>query len=255
MVYSLRSSGVVVGRRRRRDGARGRTDRLFSALLAASCTIVPRSNITTRSASPRIFCAFCSTMIEQMPPAAGDGADRLQQFLDDDGRQPLGRLVQQQHLRVRGSARGRSPASAARRRRAGCRNCCAAPSAAETSRRPSRPSTARAAPPRSCSLRPSASGRCCAPAAPSRCRRGPAGPAAARVMSLPASATLPPKRRVMPTIELISVVLPVPLRPSSASTWPSASAQRHVGQHHRLAVAGAQGLDGEQIRHRRSSPR
>ena len=43
------------------------------------------------------------------------------------------------------------------------------------------------------------------------------------VMSGPPSATVPPKRRVMPTIELISVVLPVPLRPSSASTWPSAS--------------------------------
>src|SRR5882724_826951 len=41
----------------------------FSALLAASWTIAPRSNITTRSASPRIFCAFCSTMMEQIPPA------------------------------------------------------------------------------------------------------------------------------------------------------------------------------------------
>src|SRR5689334_10524219 len=44
------------------------------------------------------------------------------------------------------------------------------------------------------------------------------------VMSWPASATLPLRRLTMPTIELISVVLPVPLRPSSASTWPSASA-------------------------------
>src|SRR6476646_8369831 len=43
------------------------------------------------------------------------------------------------------------------------------------------------------------------------------------VISSPPSAIAPPKRRVMPTIELISVVLPVPLRPSSASTWPSAS--------------------------------
>src|SRR6478736_2289398 len=43
------------------------------------------------------------------------------------------------------------------------------------------------------------------------------------VISRPASATVPPKRLVIPTIELISVVLPVPLRPSSASTWPSAS--------------------------------
>ena len=29
---------------------------------------------------------------------AGDGAERPQQFLDDDRGQPLGRLVQQQHL-------------------------------------------------------------------------------------------------------------------------------------------------------------
>src|SRR3954452_11535426 len=42
-------------------------------------------------------------------------------------------------------------------------------------------------------------------------------------MSCPASRMAPPNRLVMPTIELISVVLPVPLRPSSASTWPSAS--------------------------------
>src|SRR6266852_3062122 len=33
---------------------------------------------------------------------------------------------------------------------------------------------------------------------------------------------VPPNRLLTPTIELISVVLPVPLRPSSASTWLSA---------------------------------
>src|SRR4029078_5774495 len=44
------------------------------------------------------------------------------------------------------------------------------------------------------------------------------------VMSRPPRLTAPPNRRVIPTIELISVVLPVPLRPSSASTWPSPSA-------------------------------
>ena len=32
----------------------------------------------------------------------GDGAERPQQFLDDDRRQPLGRLVQQQHLGIEG---------------------------------------------------------------------------------------------------------------------------------------------------------
>ena len=42
------------------------------------------------------------------------------------------------------------------------------------------------------------------------------------VTSVPASTTEPEKRRVTPTIELISVVLPVPLRPNSASTCPSA---------------------------------
>src|SRR3979409_498800 len=87
----------------------------FRAALAASCTIAPRSNITTRSASPRIFLAFCSTMIAPLrPPAnlvgvlldtdrgdaagAGDATERFQQLLDDDRRQALGRLVQQQHL-------------------------------------------------------------------------------------------------------------------------------------------------------------
>ncbi len=39
------------------------------------------------------------------------------------------------------------------------------------------------------------------------------------VISDPPRVMVPPKRRVIPTIELISVVLPVPLRPNSASTW------------------------------------
>src|ERR1700720_404384 len=30
----------------------------------------------------------------------GDGPERCEQFLDDDGRKPLGRLVQEQHFRV-----------------------------------------------------------------------------------------------------------------------------------------------------------
>ena len=49
------------------------------------------------------------------------------------------------------------------------------------------------------------------------------------VMSAPPSATAPPKRRVMPTMELISVVLPVPLRPSSASTCPSGRVSDMLG--------------------------
>ena len=42
------------------------------------------------------------------------------------------------------------------------------------------------------------------------------------VMSRPSRLMLPPMWRVTPTIELTSVVLPMPLRPSSASAWPSA---------------------------------
>ena len=42
-----------------------------------------------------------------------------------------------------------------------------------------------------------------------------------KVMSRPPSVMLPPKRRVTPTMEFINVVLPVPLRPSTASTCPS----------------------------------
>ena len=49
------------------------------------------------------------------------------------------------------------------------------------------------------------------------------------VMSRPPTAMVPPNRRVTPTIELISVVLPVPLRPSSASTCPSASRSDRPG--------------------------
>ena len=152
----------------------------FSAALAASWTIAPRSNITTRSASPRIFCAFCSTMMRADAAGAGDGAERPQQFLDDDRRQPLGRLVQQQHLRVE-----RQRAADRQHLLLAAGELVAEIVAALLQPRkhlvdPARPSTVRAAPPRSCSLPPSASGRCCAPAAPSRCRRARAGPAASR---------------------------------------------------------------------------
>ena len=186
-----------------------------------------------------------------MPPARVMVPSACEQFLDDDRRQPLGRLVQQQHLRIE-----RQRAADRQHLLLAAGELVAEIVAALLQPRKHlvdlcRPSTARAAPPRSCSPPPSASGRCCAPAAPSRCRPAPAGPAASRVMSAPPSVMVPPKRRVMPTIELISVVLPVPLRPSSASTWLSGRRQRHVRQHHRLAVAGAQAFDGEQIRHRR----
>jgi hypothetical protein len=43
------------------------------------------------------------------------------------------------------------------------------------------------------------------------------------VMSRAASLIVPPRRRVTPMIELISVVLRMPLRPSSASEPPSAT--------------------------------
>src|SRR5690242_3034490 len=49
------------------------------------------------------------------------------------------------------------------------------------------------------------------------------------VTSRPPSVTLPPKRRVTPTMELINVVLPVPLRPSTASTCPSGGRSDTLG--------------------------
>ena len=46
-----------------------------------------------------------------------------------------------------------------------------------------------------------------------------------------------------------SVVLPMPLRPSTASAPPSASVKRDIGQHDRLAVAGGQSVDAQELSH------
>ena len=86
-------------------------------------------------------------------------------------------------------------------------------------------------------------------------------PSAARVSgasaptSRPPSAIEPAKRRVTPTRLSISVVLPTPLRPSTASASPSPSAERDVRQHDGAAVAGGEAVDGEQFSHRWLSPR
>ena len=93
---------------------------------------------------------------------------------DDHRRQPLGRLVHHQQLRVGQQARARSPASAARRRRAGRRRCSCARRGAERFDRCARPSRRRAACPTSCAdaRRRSANAKAGAPAGHSRRRAG-----------------------------------------------------------------------------------
>ena len=63
-------------------------------------------------------CAFCST-IRMRHAGSIDGDDLLEHHVDEAGARPGGRLVEQQDLRARASARAPSRASAARRPR-GC---------------------------------------------------------------------------------------------------------------------------------------
>ena len=86
--------------RRRRGAARAAPDPPCSARLVPACTIVPRSRMTAWSVTPRIFCACCSTMMADRPSSRTIRVSAAQQLLDDDRRQALGRLVEQQQLRV-----------------------------------------------------------------------------------------------------------------------------------------------------------
>ena len=108
---------------------------------------------------------------------------------------------------------------------------------------------------RSGSPRPSASGRCCAPAgtqpSPARARRCggrrvsvDAGERDARRCALAA-----------PISALISVVLPTPLRPSTASDRPVVEREVERLDDDRLAIAGAQGLRRAAVQPCASSPR
>ena len=124
-----------------------------SAALRSASTMVPRSRTTACSVIPRISRGFCSTMIADRPSSRTMPRDRAQQLLDDDRRQPLERLVEQQQPRVRAPAPAPRRASAARRPTTGCRCCRGAPRGAGTSRRPVPASTARDGPRRSGSPR------------------------------------------------------------------------------------------------------
>ena len=176
----------------------------------------PRSRMTARSVKPRILRAFCSTTIADIPSLRMTSRKHAQQLLDDDRRQPLQRLVQQhqariddqraadrQHLLLAAGQLAAEIAAPLRQPREHREHALQRP-------RPGRATAVRFSSTvserkmlRSCGDQPM-------PAATRRSGRS-------RVMSRPSRRMLPALCVVRPTSELISVVLPVPLRPSSAS--------------------------------------
>ena len=79
---------------------------------------------------------------------------------------------------------------------------------------------------------------------PSRARRG----APSRVTSMSRKAMLPAEGRMSPMIVLISVVLPTPFRPISATISPVPTVERDVGDDLHPAIAGADRGEAE-LRH------
>ena len=139
---------------------------------------------------------------------------------DDHRREALGRLVHDQKMRIGHAARARSPASAARRPRAGRRRCSCVRPAAGRCRRCARPSRRRSPRGASCAdaRRPSASARAGVLAARSRCRGARSRRASGRRGPAPRMRIEPLDARTRPMIVLQSVVLPMPLRPTTEST-------------------------------------
>ena len=177
-------------------------------------------------------------------------ADDLEDLPHDQRRQTERGLVEQQQLAAGPSARGRSPASAARRpracRRAGSRRSSKMRKQRETLRR-DRPRTSR----RRCGLsiapicrfsstvmrgkmrRPSATARC--PAARSRA-------SACCVMSRPSKTIVPARARGLPQMVIISVVLPAPLAPISVTISPGATCKLDAFERLDPPVVGVDGL-------------
>ena len=56
--------------------------------------------IAARSVTPSIFCAFCSTRIADSPSSRMMRRERREQLLDDDRRETLERLVEQDDARI-----------------------------------------------------------------------------------------------------------------------------------------------------------
>ena len=124
-------------------------------------------------------------------------------------------------------ARGRSPASAARRLRADCRNCAGARRAGEKDRNPALVSTPRwaAITMFSCTVSDGNISRSCGTNPRPSAGRSCGGRA---VISFPASTIFPDRTRVWPMSVESSVVLPTPLRPSSAMPpFSSSETKRH----------------------------
>ena len=106
----------------------------------AAWAITPRLRMIASSVKGRIFFGFCSTMIIDRP-SPRELAQRAEQFVDDDRREALGRLVEQQQPRVehQRAADRQHLLLAARQLAAAC--CGAARAGAGTSRRRARAST------------------------------------------------------------------------------------------------------------------
>ena len=95
--------------------ARGRRE---SGRAARLSRISPPSMNTTVSATSRAKPISWVTMISVVA-GAGEFPDHVEHLVDEFGIERGGRLVEQQHLRLAGPARGRSRRAAAGRRRAG----------------------------------------------------------------------------------------------------------------------------------------
>ncbi len=87
----------------------------------------PLSMMTVRGENVSATRLFCSTRMIDIALSARSFAIHADQGLDQHRRQAFGRLVHQQDGRDWSATRARSPASAARRRRADCPYCRAVP--------------------------------------------------------------------------------------------------------------------------------
>ena len=171
--------------------------------------------------------------------AAAQADQRVHHLLHDRGRQALERLVQQDQLGSAPPAPARSPASAARRPTGSPPARAAARAAWGTARR-SRRTTRRPGAWRSAgSPSPSGSGTAAGPPGTIEMPRRLISYGRACVMSAPSIVIRPALVCTVPVIARSIVVLPTPLRPSSATASPSCTDQIEIRQHQAAGIAGA----------------
>ena len=233
---------------RRGSGARGRGRRRARPRCRCQATR-PRSMMVWRSASRTRRSTYLS-MTRIVWPGGAQPREALPDLLAHQRRQAFGGLVEDQQVRDWSPAPGRSRASAARRRRAGC-PCCRARSSrrgkelehlapASTGRRVRSGCRRR----RRGSRARSGWERSAGPRARARCPGARCGRAPRRSMRRPRKRDRCPARaRVRPMIERTVVVLPMPLRPSSVDRLrPAAICEVDAEQHLARAVGGLEVL-------------